>query len=293
MLQCIMSIMRLFLIKILLLSSLSLVLTGCSTFDSLSNLLGSGSDSSSNDDEYAGWDKQKFRKEGKAALDAGSYEKAIKLYEALQSRYPFGEGSAQNELDLAYAYYKADKNEEAVSATERFIKTNPRSAGIDYAYYLRGLANFNRDLGFVNRYLPTDISQRDQSKAQDSYRNFEELITRFPNSKYVADAKQRMTYLRNNMAMHEVHVARYYIKRQAYIAAANRASSVVEKYQGTIAVPYALQIMEEAYSNLGMTDLAKDAARVYETNYPNGPTVPEHSDATTANKIWDFIGLEE
>ena len=293
MLQCIMSVMRLFLIKILFITALSLVLTACGSLDSLGSLFGSSSDSSSSDDEYVGWDKQKFRNEAKAALDAGSYEKAVKLYEALQTRYPFGEGSAQNELDLAYAYYKADKYEESVAAAERFIKMNPRSQGIDYAYYLRGLANFNRDLGFINRYLPTDISQRDQSRAQTAYTNFEELITRFPNSKYVADAKQRMTYLRNNMAMHEVHIARYYLKRSAYVAAASRASGVVEKYQGTIAVPYALQVMQEAYTNLGMNDLARDAARVYEINYPNGPTVPEHSDATMANKVWDFIGLDE
>jgi outer membrane protein assembly factor BamD len=289
MLQRVINIMRFILIKILIISCLSLALTGCET---LSNVFSSDS-SASSEDEYVGWDLQKFRSEAKAALDAGSYDKAVKLYEAIQSRYPFGEGSAQNELDLAYAYYKASKYEEAVAAADRFIKMNPRSVGVDYAYYLKGLSNYNRDIGFIDRFLPTDTSQRDQSKSQTSYDNFNELVTRFPSSKYVPDAKQHMISLRNNLAMHEVHIARYYIKRGAYVAAAGRASAVVEKYQGTPAVPYALQVMQEAYTNLGMTDLAKDATRVYELNYPNGPPVPEHSEATFSHKVWDFIGLEK
>ena len=289
MLQRVINIMRFILIKFLIISCLSLALTGCET---LGNMFSSDS-SSSSEDEYVGWDLQKFRSEAKAALDAGSYEKAVKLYEAIQSRYPFGDGSAQNELDLAYAYYKAGKYEEAVSTADRFIKMNPRSVGVDYAYYLKGLSNYNRDIGFIDRFLPTDTSQRDQSKAQVSYNNFNELITRFPNSKYVADAKQHMIALRNNLAMHEVHIARYYMKRGAYVAAASRASGVVENYQGTPAVPYALQVMQEAYSNLGMTDLARDATRVYDLNYPNGPPVPEHSEATFSHKVWDFIGLEK
>ncbi len=290
MLQRVINIMRLILIKILFISCLSLFLTGCET---VSNLFSSSSSSSSDEDEYVGWDIQKFRSEAKAALDAGSYEKAVKLYEAIQSRYPFGDTAPQTELDLAYAYYKADKHEEAIAAADRFIKMNPRSPGVDYAYYLKGLANYNRDIGFVDRFLPTDTSQRDQNKAQVAYNSFNELITRFPNSKYVADSRLRMIALKNNLAMHEVHIARYYIKRQAYVAAASRASAVVEKYQGTPAVPYALQVMQEAYNNLGMTDLAKDAARVYELNYPNGPPVPEHSDATLSHQVWDFIGLEK
>lgn len=289
MLQRVMSIMRLFLIKILFIGCLSLVISGCST---LSNLFSSDS-SSSTEDEYVGWDVQKFRSEAKAAVDAGSYEKAVKLYEAIQTRYPFGEGSAQTELDLAYAYYKAGKHEEAVSTADRFIKMNPRSPGVDYALYLKGLANYNRDIGFVDRFLPTDTSQRDQNKALTAYNNFNDLITRFPNSKYVADARLRMIALNNNLAMHEVHIARYYIKRKAYVAAASRASGVVEHYQGTPAVPYALQVMQEAYTELGMTDLAKDAARVYELNYPNGPPVEEHKNATFSHQVWDFIGLEK
>jgi outer membrane protein assembly factor BamD len=180
-----------------------------------------------------------------------------------------------------------------VAAADRFIKMNPRSAGVDYALYLKGLSNYNRDIGFIDRFLPTDTSQRDQTKAQTSYNNFKELIERFPSSKYVPDAKLRMIAVRNNLAMHEVHIARYYIKRRAYVAAASRASAVVEKYQGTPAVPYALQVMQEAYTNLGLTDLANDATRVYELNYPNGPPVPEHKNSTFSHQVWDFIGLEK
>lgn len=291
MLQRVMSIMRLILIKFLFIGCLSLALSGCGTLDTLGNMFSGGSDSS--EDEYVGWDVQKFRSEAKAAVDAGSYDKAVKLYEAIQTRYPFGDTAAQTELDLAYAYYKAGKHEEAVATADRFIKMNPRSAGVDYALYLKGLANYNRDIGFIDRFLPTDTSQRDQNKAQTAYNNFKELITRFPNSRYVADAKLRMIALNNNLAMHEVHIARYYMKRKAFVAAASRASDVVERYQGTPAVPYALQVMQEAYTELGMADLAKDAARVYDLNYPNGPPVTEHKDATASHQVWDFIGLEK
>lgn len=291
MLQRVMSIMRLILIKILFIGCLSLALSGCGALSGLGNMFSGDSDST--EDDYVGWDVQQFRSEAKTAVDAGSYEKAVKLYETIETRYPFGDGSAQTELDLAYAYYKAGKHEEAVATADRFIKMNPRSVGVDYALYLKGLANYNRDIGFVDRFLPTDTAQRDQNKAQIAYNNFKELITRFPNSRYVADAKLRMIALNNNLAMHEVHIARYYMSRKAYVAAASRASDVVEHYQGTPAVPYALQVMKEAYVNLGMTDLAKDAARVYELNYPNGPPVPEHSEATVSHKVWDFIGLEK
>jgi outer membrane protein assembly factor BamD len=291
MLQRVMSIMRLILIKFLFIGCLSLALSGCGTLDSLGNMFSGGSNS--NEDEYVGWDVQKFRSEAKMAMDAGSYDKAVKLYEAIQTRYPFGDTAAQTELDLAYAYYKAGKHEEAVATADRFIKMNPRSAGVDYALYLKGLANYNRDIGFVDRFLPTDTSQRDQNKAQIAYSNFKELVTRFPNSRYVADARLRMVALNNNLAMHEVHIARYYMKRKAFVAAASRASGVVEHYQGTPAVPYALQVMQEAYTELGMNDLAKDAARVYELNYPNGPPVAEHKDSTVSHQVWDFIGLEK
>jgi outer membrane protein assembly factor BamD len=263
-------------------------LSGC---ESLKNF--SLNDDSETEDKYPGWNADKFGSEAKNALEAGNYAKAIELYEALESRYPFGESSAQTQLDIAYAYFKNGDSEAAIAAADRFIKINPRNPSVDYAYYLKGLVNYNKGIGFVDRFLPTDTSQRDPGTARDAYNNFEELIRRFPESKYVADARQRMIALKNNLAMHEVHVARYYMKRKAYVAAANRAAEVVEKYQRTPAVPFALEVLREAYAKLEMTGLAQDVARVYELNYPNGPPVPEHKNATVSHRIWDFIGLEK
>jgi len=281
--------MRLILIKFSFICFLSLSLQGCGTLKELFS-----SDSSSSDEkEYADWTAEKFRTQAKTAVDAGSYEKAIKLYEALESRYPFGEDSAQTELDIAYAYFKNNDPDSAIAAADRFIKMNPRSPGVDYAYYLKGLVNYNRGIGFIDRFLPTDTSQRDTGTARDALKNFEELIQRFPNSKYVPDARSRMIALKNNLAMYEVHVARYYMKRRAYVAAADRASTVIEKYQRTPAVPYALLVLQEAYTNLKMLELAADVTRVYDLNYPNGPPVAENVNSTTSHKIWDFIGLEK
>lgn len=279
--------MRLILINILFICCLSLSLQGCETLKGLS------SSDSDTEDEYVGWNAEKFLAEAKKTLDAGNYEKAIKLYEALEARYPFGDFSAQTQIDIAYAYYKNQDPDNAIAAADRFIKINPRNPSVDYAYYLKGLINYNRGIGFLDRFLPSDISQRDPGSARDAYENFAELLRRFPNSKYNDDARQRMTALKNNLAMYEVHVARYYMKRKAYIAATNRASTVIEKYDGTPAVPYALLVLQEAYNKLEMPDLAKDMARVYEQNYPNGPPVPEFQNATFANRVWDFIGLEK
>jgi outer membrane protein assembly factor BamD len=281
--------MRLILIKFSFIFFLTLSLQGCGTIQELFS-----SDSKSSDEnEYADWTAQKFRSEAKSAVDSGSYEKAIKLYEALESRYPFGEESAQTELDIAYAYFKNNDPDSAIAAADRFIKMNPRNPGVDYAYYLKGLVNYNRGIGFIDRFLPTDTSQRDTSTARDALKNFEELIRLFPHSKYIVDARSRIIALKNNLAMYEVHVARYYLKRKAYVAAADRASTVIEHYQRTPAVPYALQVLQEAYTNLNLLDLAKDVTRVYELNYPNGPPVLEHENATLSHKVWDFIGLEK
>lgn len=280
--------MRFIFIKFLFVCWLGWSLSGC---ESLKNF--SLNDDSETEDKYPGWNADKFGSEAKNALEAGNYAKAIELYEALESRYPFGESSAQTQLDIAYAYFKNGDSEAAIAAADRFIKINPRNPSVDYAYYLKGLVNYNKGIGFVDRFLPTDTSQRDPGTARDAYNNFEELIRRFPESKYVADARQRMIALKNNLAMHEVHVARYYMKRKAYVAAANRAAEVVEKYQRTPAVPFALEVLREAYAKLEMTGLAQDVARVYELNYPNGPPVPEHKNATVSHRIWDFIGLEK
>ncbi len=280
--------MQLFLQKILLVLFLSLALQGCET---LKNFKFNDSET---DDKYTGWEAKKFHDKARAAMDSGNYQKAIKLYETLETRYPFGDYAAQTQLDVAYAYFKSDDPEAAIAAANRFIKINPRNPSVDYAYYLKGLINFNRGIGFIDRFLPTDASQRNPSNVQEAFDNFQELVRRFPQSEYAADAKQRMLALRNNLAMYEIHVARFYIKRRAYVAAANRASYVVKEFQRTPAMPYALQIMQQAYTKMGLTDLAADAARVYQQNYPDGlPPEIEYGEATFVQKVWDFIGLDE
>lgn len=267
---------------------LSLSLQGC---EALKHLQASDTGS---DNEYTDWDAKQFHDKARASMDAGNYQKAIKLYETLESRYPFGDYAAQTQLDVAYAYYKNDDPEAAIAATERFIKLHPRNPHVDYAYYLKGLINYTRGIGFLDRFLPTDATQRDPGNARDSYDNFAELIRRFPDSQYVPDAKQRMVALKNRLAMYEIHVARFYMKRRAYVAAANRANYVVQEYQRTTAVPYALQIMKKAYTKLNLTDLANDADRVYKQNYPDGPPVAEaEEEATFVEMLWDSTGLDE
>ncbi len=279
--------MRSFLLKILIFFSLTVILPGCEAFKSLKS-----SDSGA-DIEQADWGAKEFFDNAKKAMAAQNYQKAIKLYETLEARYPFGEYAAQTQLNIAYAYYKNDDPEAAIAAAERFIKIHPRNPSVDYAYYLKGLVNFNRSIGFLERFLPTDATQRNPTNVEESYENFQQLIRRFPNSKYAPDAKQRMLSLRNNMAMYEVHVARFYLKRKAYLAAANRAGYVVKQYQRTPAVPYALQVMERAYTQLGLNDLAADAKRVYDQNFPDGPPVAEYQESTFVHQLWDFFGLDQ
>ncbi len=281
--------MRLLLVKTVFIASLVATLPGCEAL----NAFASKEDNSAKEDEYIGWNDAKFHQEAKVALDDKNYQKAIKLYEALEARYPFGDYAAQAQLNVAYAYYKNDDPEAALAAADRFIKVNPRNPHVDYAYYLKGLINYNRGIGFIDRFLPTDASQRDPGNAKDAYDNFQELIQRFPQSQYVADARLRMVALRNNMAMYEVHVADFYLRRKAYVAAVNRANHIIKEYQRTPAVPHALKIMQEGYLKLGMTDLAADAERVFNLNYPNGIPVADYKEKTFMEDTWEAIGMDK
>lgn len=284
--------MRLLLVKTLFIASLALTLQGCEALNALSSL-GGKDDTSAKEDEYIGWDDAKFHQQAKEALENKNYQKAITLYEALEARYPFGDYAAQAQLNVAYAYYKNDDPEAALAAIDRFIKVHPRNPNVDYAYYLRGLVNYNRGIGFIDRFLPTDSSQRDPGNAKDSYDNFQELVQRFPQSKYVPDARLRMVALRNNLAMYEVHVADFYLRRKAYVAAVTRANNIIKEYQRTPAVPHALQIMQDAYRQLGMDDLAADAERVFKLNYPNGIPVADYKEKTMIEETWDAIGMDK
>ncbi len=221
------------------------------------------------------WPAERLYAEARGALDAGSYDKAVELYEKLEARFPFGTYGQQAILDLAYAYHKNDDPDAAISTAERFIKLYPQNAHVDYAYYLKGLTNFQRGKGFTERILPMDESQRDPASSLRAFEDFSELVKRYPDSQYAEDAKLRMTYLRNILAEHEIHVAHYYMRRGAFVAAANRARYVVEKYPRTPSIPDALVIMAKAYKVMELTELSTDALRVLELNYPNHPGLYE------------------
>lgn len=226
-------------------------------------------------DETEGWGEDRLYAEAKSRLNSNYFDGAREYYEKLQARYPFGRNSQQAQLELAYAYYKLEQAEAAVAACDRFIKLYPSHPAIDYAYYLKGLANFNAGKGLIERYTPSDPSQRDQSTALRSFQDFAELVKRFPDSRYVTDAQLRMTFLRNILAQHEVNVANYYMRRGAYVAAANRAKYVVENYQQSPAIPEALVVMAKAYKVLEMNDLSEDSLRVLQGNFPNHPGIAE------------------
>ena len=220
-------------------------------------------------DETTGWSAQKLYAEAKDNLNDGNYERAVKLFETLEARYPFGRYAQQAQLEVAYAYYKDSEPISAIAACDRFIKLHPNHPNVDYAYYLKGLANFNEDLGLLGNLVDQDLSERDPVAARDAFLAFKELVTRFPESKYAADSTARMKYLVNALASHEVHVAKYYLKRKAWVAAANRAKEVLKSYPEAPALEEALAIMVVAYDELKLTDLRDDAQRVLELNFPN------------------------
>lgn len=222
-------------------------------------------------DETGSWSASKLYATAKEALGDGNYERAIQLFEKLEARYPYGPYAQQAQLEVAYAYYKDNEPVSAIAACERFIKLHPNHPHVDYAYYLKGLANFIEDQSLFARFGDQDMSERDPRAAREAYEAFKELVDRFPQSKYAADAAARMRYLVNALASHEVHVARYYYKRGAFVAAVNRGKYVLEHYQRSPAVEEALGIMARAYEKLGMNDLRDDTLRVLKLNFPNSP----------------------
>ncbi len=242
---------------ILLLILFSLFSSGCSLMKSwLPNEI----------DKTKSWSASKLYAEAKANLADGEYKSAIDLYEKLEARYPHGAYAQQAQLETAYAYYKYDEPESAIASADRFIKLHPRHTNVDYAYYLRGLITFPNRKSVFEFVFPQDESKRDPNSSLESFNYFSELVNKFPNSKYSSNAIIRMRYLRNKVSKHEIHVARYYMKRAAYVAAVDRASYVVEHYQNTPAVKEALLIMIDAYTKLDQPRLAQDAQRVYDLN---------------------------
>ncbi|MFN4148936.1 MAG: outer membrane protein assembly factor BamD [Rhodocyclaceae bacterium] len=220
-------------------------------------------------DETAGWSANKLYAEAKSAMSDGAYDKAIKYFEKLEARYPYGRYAQQAQIETAYAYYKQGEKAPALAACDRFIRLHPNHPHVDYVYYLKGLINFNEDLGLMGYVSMQDPSERDPKAAQESFAAFKALVTQFPDSKYAKDAAQRMAYLVNALAAHEVHAARYYLKRGAHVAAVNRAQYAIQTYPDAPAIEEALFIMIKAYDALGMNDLRDDAERVMRKNFPN------------------------
>ncbi|MEW6677161.1 MAG: outer membrane protein assembly factor BamD [Pseudomonadota bacterium] len=224
-------------------------------------------------DDTKNWSASKLYNTAKGALNEGDYAKSIELYEKLEARYPYGAYAQQAQLEVAYAYYRDNEPLSAVAACERFIKLHPQHPNVDYAYYLKGLANFVEDQGLLARFSDQDMSERDPKAAREAFDAFKELAQRFPESKYTPDAVARMKYLVNALAAHEVHVGRYYYKRGAYVAAANRGKHVLQHYQQSPALEEALVIMARSYEKLGLEDLRSDTLRVIQKNFPDSPYI--------------------
>jgi outer membrane protein assembly factor BamD len=235
---------------------LALLLAGCGIFGETK-------------DETAGWSANRLYAEAKEAMADGAYDKAVKYFETLEARYPYGRYAQQAQIEIAYAYYKSGDAASAIAAADRFIRLHPNHPNVDYVYYLKGIVNFNEDLGLLGHVSGQDMTERDPKAARDSFDAFKELVAKFPSSKYTPDAVQRMEYLVNALASHEVHVARYYYNRGAFVAAANRAQYTVKTYPQAPALEEALFIMVKAYDRLGLNDLRDDAERVMRRNFPN------------------------
>ncbi|WP_341678820.1 outer membrane protein assembly factor BamD [Niveibacterium sp. SC-1] len=209
--------------------------------------------------------------EAKELMSDGNYDRASKLYEKLEAKYPYGRYAQQAQLEIAYCYYKMGEQAQAAAAIERFIKLHPNHPSVDYAYYMKGVIYFAELKGVAGVIASQDMTERDPQAQLTSFESFKELVTRFPNSKYAEDARDRMAYLINSLASHEMHVARYYQSRGAYLAAANRAQAVIKNYPKSPAVEESLGILIYSYDQLGMKDLSGDARRVLELNFPKSP----------------------
>lgn len=226
--------------------------------------------------------------EANQSMRAGNYERAIRYYRRLIARFPIGEYAEQSELELGYALFKNRDYEEALSQVNRFIRQYPTHRQIDYAFYLRGLINFEREAGLLERWIQSDATRRDQGFARQSFQDFGELLQRFPDSRFAPDARQRMIHLRNALAQAELNIAIYYFRRGAYVAAQSRAQTILEIYQETPQAAEALAIMAESYARLGQDKLAADTRSVLELNYPDHPYLRGAWPAKD-NLLWQLV----
>jgi outer membrane protein assembly factor BamD len=251
-------------------------LAGCSLF-------------SNKEDEEKGWTAEQWYKAAKENLDNGAWEAAAKDYEKLEAKFPFGRYAQQAQLEIAYAYYKQGETAQCISALDKFVKLHPNHPYVDYALYLKGLANFKEDLGPLTGLAKQDLADRDPKAARESFETFKDLITRFPESRYANDARERMVYLVEALARHEIHVARYYITRGAYLAAANRAQDAIVRFPNSPTHKEALEVLVECYDRMGLNELRDDTKRVLAKNFPEDPLAQQGKNRT-GNPWWKFWG---
>lgn len=258
--------------KYILILTFTLFLNACAIFGEPTEL-----------DDTKGLSAERIYQMGAEKMTDKDYEKALVYFRKLESRYPHGKYATQAQLETAYAYYKKQDPVLAVAAADRFIKLHPNHPNVDYAYYLKGLAIFN-ERGIVEKLTRQQVSDRDPRALRDAFMTFKDLVTRYPKSRYAKDASQRMVYLANSMADNELHVARYYMKRQAYLAAVNRTKFVLENYPQSPSIEEALVIQISAYDLLGLDDLKNDTMRVLQKNYPQSAMFGKG--APTDERVW-------
>ena len=239
-------------------------------------------------DPTATWSPNKIYSEAKDEASSGAYEKAIGLYEKLEGRAAGTPLAQQAQLEKAYTQYKNGDQVKAIATLDRFVRLHPASSALDYALYLKGLVNFNDNLGLFSSWVRQDLSERDQKAAKESFDAFKELASRFPDSRYTPDARLRMTYIVNSLAQSEVHVARFYFSRGAYVATINRAQSAIAEYRDVPAIEEALSLLYRSYDALGMTQLRDDTLRVMQTNYPDSSYTRSNGKAKQGSwyKFW-------
>ena len=251
-------------------------LTACSSNDELPDIA-------------ADTGEQQIYEEARRYATNRNFDLAVRSLQLLESRYPFGKYAEQAQLELIYAHYGAYEHEAAVEAADRFIRLHPQHPNVDYAYYMKGLSAYTGNEDIFSRFIPTDKTKRDTNHAKEAFAEFSQLVARFPDSPYAADAKARMVSLRNLLARHEINVANYYFRRGAYLAAANRGRFVVEHFQRTPAVPDGLAVMAQGYLLLGMEDLAQDSIQVLAMNYPEHPSIDKNGMFTS---VYTMDGLQ-
>jgi outer membrane protein assembly factor BamD len=241
--------------KFLLLLALAIGATACGTKEEV--------------DPTADWSAEKFYLEARAQLDDANYLTAIEYYETLESRFPFGNYAMQAQIDVAYAYFKFNEPDSAITAIDRFIKLHPRHPNVDYAYYLKGLVNYERGGNILDLVSERDTAEFDKNMLLRAYNDFKLLLQRFPDSKYATDARKRMIHLRNELARADFKVASYYASRDAWVAVVGRTQFILQNYQGTSVIRETLELQLQAYQQLGMDLMARDTQRIIARNYGN------------------------